>query len=202
MVWLIEKKVKLLPALVASLSANEGLSHLAFLSPFCFPANISPAVLNQGRPENKPPAAVSFILLWLKAVTDTSTGNKVHTFTDDQRLPCLRGDNKKPFDDKTASPGWDWLMTFRDGGDHFGPKRRLFTGIELPHPLLFFSSLFSKCRHVSGATVNVAYWFWASNIYFFLFVFLYFFNFVCFIKAGIVSKYQLLKLKTREIYIH
>lgn len=85
--------------------ANEGLSHLAFFSPFCFPAHISPAVLNQGRPENKPPAAVCFILPRLKAVTDTRAGNKVHRFTDDQRLSRLCADNKKPFDDKTASPG-------------------------------------------------------------------------------------------------
>lgn len=104
-IWLVEKKASLSPALFASLSANEGLSNLAFFPPFCFPANVSPAVINQGRPENKPQAAVSFILLRFKAVADTSAGNKVHGFADDQRLPCLCGDNKKPFDYKTASPG-------------------------------------------------------------------------------------------------
>lgn len=149
--------MKLSPALVASPSANKGLSHLAFYCPFCFAVNISPTVLNQGRPENKPPAAVSFILPWLKAVTDTSKGNKVHRFTDDQRLPCLRADNKKPFDDKTASPGWDWLMTFGVGGDHFGPKRSLFTKIELFSPSSSSPVFFFKCRHVSGATVEVAH---------------------------------------------
>lgn len=103
-IWLVQKKASLSPALLASLSANEGLSNLAFFPPFCFPANVSPAVLNQGRPENKPQAAVSFILLRFKAVADTSAGNKVHGFADDQRLPCLCGNNKKPFDYKTAGP--------------------------------------------------------------------------------------------------
>lgn len=31
--WLVEKKASLSPALVASLSANEGLSNLAFFPP-------------------------------------------------------------------------------------------------------------------------------------------------------------------------
>lgn len=51
-------------------------------------------------------------------------------------------------------------MTFRDGGDHFGPKRMLFTEIEL-----FFSSLLLlqscyKGRRVGGGTVKLAYEFW------------------------------------------
>lgn len=51
-------------------------------------------------------------------------------------------------------------MTFRDVGDHFGPKTMLFTEIEL----FFFSSLLLqscyKGRRVGGVTVKLAYEFW------------------------------------------
>lgn len=72
-------------------------------------------------------------------------------------------DNKKPFDYNTASPCWDWLMTFRDDGDHFAPKRMLFTKIDLNIFYFFFcplSFLFKRpqCLAVHQSNISTS-WF-------------------------------------------
>lgn len=135
---------------------NEELKNFMTF-PFCFPMNDSSAVPNQGRPENKPSLVSGvffFSFFFLLPATQRSqtqaVGIKYMDLPTTKDLHVFCADNKKPFDYNSASPCWDWLMTFRDDGDHFAPKRMLFTKIDLNIYIYIFFTPFDSCLKGHG----------------------------------------------------